>query len=127
MYSFSISNGLFRHNGILFGTGWAGQGIGRNNPDAQKMPDIGPLPIGKYTIGKAYDHTLENGYTHNLGPVVMDLTPDPANEMFGRKDFRIHGASLLDPARSSEGCIILPRPVREAIDTGIDKDLEVTE
>lgn len=118
MYTFSQSSGIHRHNGILFGSGWAGQGKGRNNPDMQNVHGIGPLPRGKYKIGKAYHHP-------HLGPLTMDLTPDPSNEMFDRSDFRIHGAAFVHPELSSEGCIILPHPVRQGIDTGIDKDLEV--
>jgi len=52
--------------------------------------------------------------------------PDAANQMFGRADFRIHGASKLDPKESSHGCIILPRPIRIRIDMDIDRQLEVT-
>lgn len=118
MYTFSQSSGILRHNNVLFGSGWAGQGIGRNNPDAQQIHNIGPLPRGKYKIGKAYHHP-------KLGPVVMDITPDPINEMLGRSLFRIHGAASQNPELSSEGCIIMPREVRQGIDTGIDKDLEV--
>lgn len=117
-YQFSQSSGILRHNSILFGSGWAGQGIGRHNPDMQNVLGIGPLPRGKYLISKAYSHP-------RLGPVVLDLTPDPSNEMFGRSLFRIHGAAKVNPELSSEGCIIMPRQVREGIDTGIDKDLEV--
>jgi hypothetical protein len=119
MYSFSQSTGILRHNGILFGSGWAGQGVGRGNPDAQQLHNIGPLPRGRYRIGPAYTHP-------HLGPLVMNLTPDPQNNMFGRSDFRIHGASLEHPELSSEGCVILSREVRQGIYTGADKDLEVT-
>ena len=120
MYTFSQSTGILRHNAVLFGSGWAGQGIGRNNPDSQQIHNIGPLPRGRYSIGKAYQHP-------HLGPVVMNLTPDDTNVMFGRSDFRIHGAALSHPEVSSEGCIIMPREVRQGLDTGTDKDLEVIE
>jgi hypothetical protein len=55
----------------------------------------------------------------------MNLTPDPANEMFGRSVFRIHGGAHEHPELSSEGCIILMRPIRIRIDMDSDKDLEV--
>ena len=127
MYTFQISTGKLSHNGALLGTGWAGHDAGRNNVDMQNVPDIGPLPCGKYKIGKAYHHP-------KLGPFTMDLTPDPANEMYGRSLFRMHGAAADNPAtpineflESSHGCIIQMRPVREKVDEGSDRDLEVVE
>lgn len=101
-------------------TGWAGQLEGTNNPGMQNVPNIGPLPQGCYTIGPAYDHP-------HLGPLTMNLTPDDTNEMFGRADFRIHGASAQHPALSSHGCIILPRYARQHIIDSGDRRLEVKE
>jgi hypothetical protein len=57
----------------------------------------------------------------------MDLDPDPANEMFGRSAFRIHGAALENPELSSDGCIIQQRSVREAVWNSGDHQLEVIE
>jgi hypothetical protein len=91
-----------------------------NNPDKQNVPNVGPLPRGLYIIGRAYAHP-------HLGPVVMNLTPDAANEMFGRSDFRIHGAAYVHPELSSHGCIIQPKDVRIRIDMGDERLLEVTE
>lgn len=118
MYTFSQSSGDLRQDGRFLFTGWSGHDEGRNNPAMQADANLGPLPRGKYKISKAYTHP-------KLGQVVMNLTPDPANEMFGRSAFRIHGASKLDPAESSHGCIILPRVTRIRIDMDSDKDLEV--
>lgn len=127
MYTFKISTGEFSdaNGNVLTNQAWAGNSDGRNNPDMTNVKNVGPLPVGKYTIGAAYDHTPANGYSKNLGPVVMNLNPDPSNEMFDRGDFRIHGASISNPAMSSDGCIILPRTIRELIASGLDKDLEV--
>jgi hypothetical protein len=118
MYTFSQSSGLFQSNGVYIAQGWAGQGPGRNNPAMQGVHNIGPLPRGRYTIGPAYMHP-------RLGPVVMNLTPDPANNMLGRSAFRIHGAALKNTDLSSEGCIVLDRRIRERIRDGADRDLEV--
>lgn len=118
MYTFSQSSGLFQSNGVFIAHGWAGQGPGKNNPAMQDVHKIGTLPRGRYRIGPAYAHP-------KLGPVVMNLTPDPANEMFDRDVFRIHGAAFKNPELSSEGCIILIRPIRERIRDGADRDLEV--
>lgn len=118
MWTYQQANGILSHDGIYEGMGWAGRGAGRNNPAMQNVPNVGPLPKGLYKIGPAYHHP-------KLGPVTMNLTPAPTNEMFGRADFRIHGASEDDPENSSEGCIIQIRMVRELIDASPDKDLEV--
>lgn len=94
--------------GKLIGTGVAGHGPGLNNPAMQNIRGVGPLPVGRYTIGDAYDDP-------HLGPVVMRLTPDPANQMFTRAGFFIHGFSATHYALSSDGCICLQRPSRESI------------
>ena len=120
MFTFSQKSGVLRRNGDYVYAGWAGQGAGKNNPIMQGVHNIGPLPRGRYLIGDAYTHP-------HLGPVVMNLTPDQANEMFGRSDFRIHGASFVRPELSSHGCIIMPRDVRIQINLGPDKILEVIE
>lgn len=110
---------LFDLNAALVGTGWSGQGIGKNNPDAQNIPNIGPLPRGVYTIGQPYHHP-------KLGPLTMNLTPDPANEMESRADFRIHGAAPApDTETSSEGCIIQYHPVRQQVANSQDNQLQV--
>lgn len=117
-YTFSQSSGLLSKEGTLIGKGWAGQGEGKNNGSLETVHNIGPLPRGKYHIGRAYTHP-------HLGPVVMNLTPHPGNFMYGRSGFRIHGASSAHPETSSQGCIIQEKLVRIRIDIGADKDLEV--
>lgn len=113
------STGRIYRKGSLcpLGIGWAGQGAGKNNPAMQNVKGIGPLPCGLYTFGKAYKHK-------KLGPVTMDLTPDPKNKMYGRSAFRIHGFGE-DVEHASEGCIIQVRPVRELIDKENDRKLRV--
>lgn len=96
--------------------GYAGTGAGRNNPAMQCVKKIGPLPVGIYTIGKAYKHP-------SLGPCVMNLEPAPSNNMCGRSLFRIHGDNPQSDA--SQGCIILGPTVRKKIDGDTDKILQV--
>lgn len=100
------------------GAGYAGNGQGKNNPQMQDVPDVGPLPQGWYAIQPPVDTT-----TH--GPYVLWLIPDPANEMFGRAGFGIHGDSIEHPGLASEGCIILPRVTREKIWNSLDHQLQV--
>lgn len=107
---------LFADSGVLVGVGYAGTSHGRNNPEMQNVIDVGPLPCGDYVIGPAYDHP-------RLGPVTMNLTPDPANAMFGRDDFRIHGNNPENDA--SLGCIVQDRLVRKRVNTSTDKWLRV--
>lgn len=102
--------------GSLFGIGYAGFGVGKNNPDKESVKNIGPLPKGKYTIGQPYNSA-------KTGPFTLPLTPFPENEMYGRSAFQIHGDNGLGTA--SHGCIILPRAVREEIHNCTDKILTV--
>ena len=121
MWTHSQSTGVTTNpdEGVT-GHGYAGNGDGKNNPAMQNVEGIGPLPRGRYTIGPAYDHP-------HLGPVTMNLTPDPANEMYGRSEFRIHGDSKAAPGTASKGCIVQNHSVRDAINASDDKDLEVVE
>jgi len=105
------SGKLFDEHGLI-GVGWAGHSAGRNNPAMQDVKDVGPLPIGFYTIEDPVSGT-------HLGPLAFPLTPDPSNQMFGRGGFYIHGAEQLHPEMSSDGCIIQGRAVREYIDKKI--------
>ena len=99
--------------GIKVATGYAGGNCGNNpegvnNPDAQDQHSIGPLPQGTYTAVSIED-------SPKLGPFALVLEPDPANEMFGRGDFRMHGDSITHPGCASEGCVIMPRNIRENV------------
>jgi Protein of unknown function (DUF2778) len=118
MYTYSQSTGTLLHNGVLIGTGYAGKGAGKNNPDYQNVVDEGPLPRNQYQIGEAYTNP-------KTGPLTMDLTPTGASPMFGRDAFRMHGDSIDDPGNASEGCIVLPHDVRLSVATSGDYELEV--
>lgn len=101
---------LFRPDGSLAATGYAGGNCGKNpegknNPELQNCKSIGPLPVGDYTICTPL---LQS----HLGPYAIPLIPAPGNEMFGRSGFFIHGDSIQNPGSASEGCIIVPRTVR---------------
>lgn len=111
---------LRRPDGSLAARGYSGKGQWKNVPSAECLHDKGPIPKGLYFIGTAI-----NTVTH--GPFVLPLTPSPANTMWGRAGFLIHGDSIVDPGNASEGCIILPRAIREAIAISGDTDLAVTE
>ena len=109
---------LTTDSGCIIGKGYAGHGEGKNNPGMQNVKMIGPLPKGFYTIGKPYDST-------RTGQFTLPLTPELGNEMFGRSDFKIHGDNIIAPGTASNGCIVLPRVIRNQINACADKRLEV--
>ncbi len=115
-WEYDQSSGELRHDGAFEGTGYSGTGIGRNAPDAQRIPHTGPIPQGRYRIGKDYDHP-------HLGPCVMNLEPEPGTDTFGRSLFRIHGDNKRHDA--SQGCIILGPTLRRLIARSFDDELEV--
>lgn len=96
--------------------GYSGHGKGRNNPAMQGTQKIGPIPLGVYTIGKAYDHP-------HLGPCVMNLEPLPDIDTLGRSLFRIHGNDAQNDA--SQGCVIIGPTTRKTIATSDDRILTV--
>lgn len=108
-------DGALYHNGEFVGQGYSGTGEGRNNRSQEGVPNVGPIPRGKYKIGKARRHK-------SLGPLVMNLDP-VGHDALGRSAFRIHGDNLRGDA--SEGCIILSRPIRKAVAESGDDELTV--
>lgn len=100
--------------------GYAGCCKYKNKPEFQSKANKGPLPQGFYTIVR---HSEDDKRGH--GPFVLRLNPDPANEMFGRAGFLIHGDSIKNPGGASQGCIIVARDVRERIWNSGDHRLQV--
>src|SRR5689334_19638185 len=88
--------------------GYAGAGVGKNNPSLQHVEDVGPLPRGDYDIMPPQDTV-----TH--GPFVLRLVPHDGNEMHGRDGFMMHGDSKVHPGTASEGCIIQSKSARDAV------------
>ena len=118
MWTYSQSDGkLWRHNEIC-GVGFSGKGVCKNDTASESKHNLGPIPRGLYRIDHIYD-------SHDHGPFCLALVPDINNRMYGRSGFLIHGRSVAHPADSSEGCIILDRPIREQIWESGDRELEV--
>ncbi|MBV8208217.1 MAG: DUF2778 domain-containing protein [Acidobacteria bacterium] len=121
MWSFSQSTGSLALDGVPIASGYSGRGAGRNDPDMQHVPHQGPIPRGIWKIsGPPVD-------TPSHGPYVLHLFPSPATEVFSRDGFLIHGDSLEHPGCASQGCIILPRNIREQIWNSGDRILQVIE
>lgn len=117
-WTYEQSTGRMSLDGNLVGTGYAGKGVHKNDPNSERIPSEGPLPRGRYSIGPAYDH-------HKLGPLTMNLDPTGGQDMYGRSLFRIHGDSSQHPGEASDGCIVISRDVREKINSSNDKTLNV--
>ena len=124
MWTYIQKTGELLHDGLHIAFGYSGYDDpetelhGKNSPELQNVEEVGPVPVGKFTIGPPHD-TL----TH--GPFVLPLTPDPANEMFGRSGFLMHGDSVIDPGSASRGCIVMSRQVRKRVAESGDKLLQV--
>lgn len=122
-WTFEISTGnFFDPSGKFLSKGYAGGNCGknpegRNNPDMCNVHDIGPLPEGLYTMGEPVEHS-------HLGPFAIPLTPDAANEMFGRGDFYVHGDTT-PSGNASKGCIVQPRATRNAAHASPDQRIQV--
>jgi hypothetical protein len=117
MWTYSQGTGrLLDPEGKHVATGYSGKGIGKNNCDMQHVRAVGPIPVGTYTIGTPYN-------SKKVGPFALPLKPDPRNQMFGRSAFLIHGDNATGTA--SEGCIIMPRRVRDMIAQSAHKVLKV--
>ena len=122
MWTYEQKTGKLSHNGEVVATGYAGGNCGKNpegknSPEHQSVPKVGPVPQGKYKFGTPVAQS-------HLGPFAIPLAPDPANEMFGRSDFFVHGDTT-PSGNASEGCVIVPRSVRNAMAASPDNELEV--
>ena len=124
MWKFVITKGsLFNPLGLWVIDGYAGGNCGKNpsginNPLMVSVQNIGPLPPGIYTFGKLWTPHPK------VGQYAFELVPDPKNIMFGRADFFCHGDTET-PRCASEGCIVLPRLVREGMFLSDDRTIQV--
>ena len=67
---YSLSTCKLTLNGETLAQGYSGAGPGKNNPDMQSSQGVGPIPEGKYTVGRQFNST-------RTGPGAMRLTPIP--------------------------------------------------
>lgn len=107
-FVFHVREGViaWAKDGSLFASGvWSGHGAGRNNPAMENVKGVGPLPAGLYR----YEGMIDGGH---LGPDVMHLVRIDDGPDFGRGHFYVHGATIVNPAMSSDGCIIVDHPHR---------------
>jgi hypothetical protein len=115
---------LYSPDGAHVATGYAGGNCGKNpegvnNHQLQSVPHIGPLPVGIYVAGDVVQQS-------HLGPFAIPLIPAASNEMFGRSGFFMHGDTT-PSGNASEGCIIMPRAVRNEFYESGDVQITVVE
>lgn len=126
MWRWDQSAGVLTRDGKHVSNGYSGKGRGKNNPALQAVPGVGPIPAGRWKITGRYD-------SGRVGPFALRLEAvdaafgDDTHAGTGRGAFRIHGDSVRSPGEASNGCIILPRVIRELIWNSGDRDLEVVE
>jgi len=118
-WTYIQETGELQQDGRPVATGYSGAGAGKNNPDLQDVHDVGPIPKGEWTICGPPISTGEHG------PYVLRLHPAQETETFGRSGFLMHGDSKAAPGTASQGCVILPRSVREEVWKSGDRDLKV--
>jgi hypothetical protein len=103
---------------VRVGTGYSGINAGLNNPAMENTPNTGPIPRGTWRIGNPRR-------SPNTGPHVLDLSPIGHNA-HNRTNFQIHGDNRTpQPNDASNGCVILPRNIRERISNSGDTILTV--
>lgn len=117
MWIYQQTTGELLHDGQYLTTGYSGHGEGLNSPAHETVPNVGPIPAGKWKIGREFRHPAK-------GPVCMRLTPVGHNA-HGRSGFLIHGDNQAVNHTASEGCIILARVTRARIAGSGDDDLLV--
>lgn len=102
------------------GVGYSGAQGHINKYKSQHLRNLGPIPIGKYKIGKQRN-------SDSAGPGVLDLTPHSDTNTYGRDSFLIHGESDDGIDRnSSSGCIIQNPNVRDEVANSGDDELQVS-
>jgi hypothetical protein len=110
---------LTNPSGNFVGLGYSGRGEGLNNPAMQQVKDVGPIPRGKWSIGRFVDDL------GGKGMIVAHLTPAPETETYGRAGFMVHGDNKAANHTASEGCIVLWRLLREMMMASNDRVLIV--
>ena len=119
-WQYAQKTGQLKIGGVTVSVGYSGKkGLGRNDPSKENIQAVGPIPKGRYRIGKPYEHASK-------GPVTMALAPI-GHTALGRTHFLIHGDGVKNPGDASEGCIVLDRKTREAIAKSDDTELVVIE
>lgn len=116
---YAQATGHIEINGSMIGVGYSGHESGLNNPDAEAIPDVGPIPRGEWRIARWDDHHGDKG------PQVAVLEP-VGHDAHGRSGFLIHGDNAALDHTASHGCVIAARTIRDALRASGESRLLVT-
>lgn len=108
---------LYKDGQVISRSGYSGFGKYKDKPIYEHLKNKGPIPKGRYTIGKPFNST-------KTGPYVLPLKPY-GHSAHGRTSFQIHGDKRGDLGNASTGCIIFSRTFREQIASSNDNILKV--
>lgn len=120
-WTYAQKTGELQQDGRHVANGYSGTGAGKNNPEMEEVHNVGPIPRGEWKITGPPVNTTAHG------PFVLRLEAAPETVTFGRDGFLMHGDSKDAPGTASQGCVILPRTVREQVWNSGDSDLKVVE
>lgn len=118
-WTYVQQSGELSQDGKPLAIGYSGAKEGKNNPALETVRNLGPIPCGRWIITGAPVDTPEHG------PYVLRLEPARETQTHARTGFLIHGDSRANPGSASQGCIILPRAVREQVWRSGDRELLV--
>ncbi len=103
VWTYEVTTGRLYQGGLIVAEGYSGRaGKWRNNPAWEAAVASGPIPAGRYKLGRYYT-------SKKVGPYAIPLLPVDHNAR-GRSALLVHGDSRTRDA--SRGCVILPRDVR---------------
>lgn len=105
MWEYLIAEGVLLLNGEVVGRGYSGAPGYVNNANAVAVKGKGPIPPGEWFFSRAP--------WSSKGPQVLSLMKGTETETYGRTAFMIHGDNKRMNRSASNGCIILPRSVRD--------------
>ena len=91
--------------------GYSGRGVGLNEPEAEDIPQVGPIPKGVYRL-RVMAHIRFAAPAIHCEP--DEETRETLRE-FGRSGFWIHGDNTRADRSASRGCIILDLHTRRAV------------
>jgi hypothetical protein len=108
--------------------GYSGQPPHVNVSADEGLEGLGPIPSGTWLVTEVFQEHPK------LGPFVLVLEPDEPTRarviLLGRDpdSFRMHGERSIPPSGyASDGCIIMPRSVRELVWDNADHEISVQE
>lgn len=119
MWKWDQSAGELSRDGTVVSHGYSGAGRGLNSPTMQAAVAVGPIPRGMWRM------IALTPTGASTGPYTIVLEPEPGTDTCGRSAFRVHGDNARMDHSASEGCIILPRAIREKMWTSGEPLIEV--